>query len=96
MNNIIDKKKDNRNNVLNFNDFLKEKENENNNNINNDNDDNNESNKEEYNNNKVKLKRNEDNKNGTTPEEVQEAISEAFKSSSIKNLLNNNNLFNKE
>ena len=87
----------NKNNVMDFQDFLKEKE-QNNNNINNisnnndiekdqifsDNNNNDEDDKEEE---------KKEEKKEITPGEVQDAINEAYKSNSLKNLLNENNLF---
>ena len=106
-------KEDKKNNIMNFNDFLKEKEqnnkNENdmNNNINEQNNhvnenninnilqsniDNKEDNKEDKKEDD-KEDNNEVNNDKNSVQEVQEAINEAYKSTSIKNLLNNNNLF---
>ena len=90
-------KDDKKNNVVNFNDFLKNKENNNNgnnenneNNINNNNNDNeDEDDKEEIKNNENDNLDNIEEHKATTPEDVQEAINDAFKSSAIKKLLNN-------
>ena len=96
-------KEDKNNNIMDFNDFLKEKEKEqnnikeNNNNTSNGQENNiNESNN--INNNIIQSGNNDGilDDNNIKPKEVQEvheAINEAYRSASIKNLLNNNNLF---
>ena len=103
-----DKDSNKNNNVIDFNDFLKEKENkkaindevvETNNNDKdidqkdiNDKIDNSNDNTVNNKNNNENLGNNEEHPNASSLEEAQEAINEAYKSSSLKNLLNNNNL----
>lgn len=100
-------KDDKNNKVVDFDEFLKEKNKENGN----DNENKNENDKEDIkddkdnrneeilendNNDKDILDNNKEIKKDTSAQEVQEAINEAYKSNSIKNLLNGTNLFKKD
>lgn len=104
-NKIIDfndffKGKEKENNINNINEDKKENDNNNKDEINKNNEESNNnniySNKEESNNNNIYTNLGEENKkdsNSKDVQEVQEAINDAYRSASIKNLLNNNNIF---
>ena len=100
LNNIsINNNNGNSGNIISFNEFIKEKDKEkeksngNNNNENVNNIINNNNDEDAKNNNNIGIDNNinEENQKENTPESVQEAINEAYRSTSIKQILNDNN-----